>query len=654
VHLNITKELITEGDIVVGDNLTFFITVTNNGLSNATNVVISDTLDDAFAYVESNGVWDADTHSVVWTIDQVTAGNFTDVWVIVHALDYGTFTNTAIVNSKENDTTTEDTVNVTVIPNVELEVVKELINSGDIHVGDNITFVITVTNNGLSNASNVIITDVLADAFGYVKSDESISDYDVDTRTVVWTIDNIGAGKATKVYVIACALADGTFKNTAVANSQENETTTNGTQEVTVQPLVDVAIKLDIDNNTPDMGGEVTITVTVRNNGPSTATQITGKLNRDFLNGLRIISIDSGDIIFRDGLLGSESDVLAINDDGTFEIDHLDAGDEVSATIRAQVIRDGMIWIDGTVSSAEKDSNLSNNWDLIYILVHSVVELSVNKTVDNMNPTIGDVIEYTIAVANNGPSNATGVVLYEKLPEGLVYMSDNGDGAYDPETGIWEVGAMKTGESSSLTIRVLVNATGEITNCINASSNEDNINTDRSKANVTIDAKPKGVDIVAIVDANATKAIVGDLVEFTIRIANIGDSNATGVYVLAKLPDGFRYVSDDGYGAYDPETGILTIGDLPAGQDVVLHIVAQATKTGNITFTVVANANEEILNPELAQNNVTVEVVDGEVEPVENETAVNAEVTLMPTGNPLMILLCALLFIGVSLRRRKH
>ena len=83
--------------------------MTNHGLSNATNVVVSDVLDDAFGYVESNGHWDTNTRSIVWTIDQINAGESAQVYVVVRALDYGTFNNTAVGNSDENQTTTEDT-----------------------------------------------------------------------------------------------------------------------------------------------------------------------------------------------------------------------------------------------------------------------------------------------------------------------------------------------------------------------------------------------------------------------------------------------------------------------------------------------------------------------------------------------------------------
>ena len=622
-------------------------------MSNATGVNIWDILPVGVDYVSGGDQYDSVARKVSWTIALVEAGKSVDVKFVVNVTKAGNLNNTAFANSTDNDTVVNDTTdNITVVPNVELEVVKQVVAVGDIDVGDNFAFVVTVTNHGLSNATNVIVSDVLDDAFGYVSSN---GDWDTNTHSIVWTIDQIDAGDSTQVYVIVRALNNGTFNNTAVAYSEENQTTTENTVNVTIIPLVDVAIDLEVNNETPDMGAEVIITVTVRNNGPSTATNITGKLGRDFLNGLKIISIDSDDIIFHDGLLGYIlSEVLSINEDGTFEIDHLDPDQEVTATIVAQIIRDGDIFVDGNVSSKEKDSNLTNNVDLIAMYVHSIVELDVNKTVDNTNPTVGDTIEYTITVVNAGPSNATGINVSEKLPDGLVYISDSGDGAYDPDTGIWKIDSMKTNETKSLTIKVLVNATGEITNCINASSNEDNINTNNSKTNVTINVKPKTVDIVSLVIANTTKATVGDLVEFAIGVENYGVTNATGVKVAAKLPDGFKFVSDDGLGTYDPNSGIWTIGDLPAGEYVILHIVAQATKVGNLTFTVVATANEEISNATLAMDNETVEVVGVEPEPADNKTDADTEVTLLPTGNPLLVLIMALLFAGVTLRRKKE
>ena len=53
---------------------------------------------------------------------------------------------------------------------------------------------------------------------------------------------------------------------------------------------------------------------------------------------------------------------------------------------------------------------------------------------------VGNTVTYTLTVINNGPDNATGVQITDKLPSGLTYGSDTGGGSYNPpqEYGISE------------------------------------------------------------------------------------------------------------------------------------------------------------------------------------------------------------------------
>ena len=85
---------------------------------------------------------------------------------------------------------------------------------------DNIKFTINVTNNGLSNATNVVVYDVLDAAFGYVSG----GSYDEATRNVTWIINSIGAGKSDKVSVVVSVLTNGSFANVVTAYAKENKT----------------------------------------------------------------------------------------------------------------------------------------------------------------------------------------------------------------------------------------------------------------------------------------------------------------------------------------------------------------------------------------------------------------------------------------------
>ncbi|WP_165869127.1 LamG-like jellyroll fold domain-containing protein, partial [Thiogranum longum] len=76
---------------------------------------------------------------------------------------------------------------------------------------------------------------------------------------------------------------------------------------------------------------------------------------------------------------------------------------------------------------------------------------------DNANPSEGGTIIYTVTATNNGPLDATGVVLSDVLPAGLTYVSDDSGGAYDSGTGAWSVGSLPNGNLATLNITATVN-----------------------------------------------------------------------------------------------------------------------------------------------------------------------------------------------------
>jgi uncharacterized repeat protein (TIGR01451 family) len=635
--------------VYVGENIKFTITVTNNGLSNATNVKIEDVLPECVKFVFANGTYKNDGQNVLWTIEKIAGKSQASVYVEVKAVNAGSFVNFANVTCNEDSTSKTNTSKIDIKPVVNLTVVKTA-NVSDIYVGDLVCYNIVVSNNGPSDASNVIIVDELPAGLKFVSSNV---DCVVVGNEVTWSVSKLASGKNISIEVVCIAVGSGELINTVVVTCDENKTNATGDVPIHVSDLVDVAIDLSVDNSTPNINGEIILTLKVRNNGPSNATCIFGKLNKDFLNGLEIISIDSDGIIFSSGdLLGYYlSDILRVNEDGSFTIDSLNVDEEVSATIKARVIRDGIITIDGNVSSAEHDSNLRNNYDNVTLYVHSLVDLKVNATSNDTTPFVGDEIEYTITVVNNGPSNGTGVVVNDKLPDGVTYVSDNGGGRYDPNTGVWTIDSLKTNESRTLTIKVKVNKAGEITNVVNVVSDQDNIDPDGGKTKVTINAKDKDVDLSINKSVSATKAYVGDVITYTITVVNRGTTNATGVLVYEDLLDGLRYLSDDSNGKYNFNTGIWNVGNLNAGESAVLNIVVQVTKAGNITNYVIVICDQEIIDINSTVANVTVEVT----EPVDNETdvPVPAEAVLKETGNPIMMLLVVLLSVGVCLIRRK-
>ena len=278
---------------------------------------------------------------------------------------------------------------------------------------------------------------------------------------------------------------------------------------------------------------------------------------------------------------------------------------------------------------------------------------SVNLSADMDLYAIWDVIEYTITVSNNGPSNATGIIVNDVLPDGVTYVSDDSEGSYDPQTGVWSFDSLKANETKTLTIKVKVNRAGEITNVVDVKSRE---NPEGTTGNSTINAKDSKVDLVIAKTVSTTKAYVGDIIVYTITIVNRGTTDATGVLVYEDLLVGLKYLSDDGNGQYDFDIGIWNIGTLKSGETRVLNIVVEVTKAGNISNFVFIVCNQDIIDVNSSYDNVTVEVFEHE-KPIDNAsdnaTAKEFVVDSKATGNPFVVLLIALMIAGVGFRRRK-
>lgn len=73
----------------------------------------------------------------------------------------------------------------------------------------------------------------------------------------------------------------------------------------------------------------------------------------------------------------------------------------------------------------------------------------------------GKEITYTLTLTNNGPSVATGVTVSDKLPTGVTFVSAQGDGSYNAETGKWDLSNLTIAKDEVKTITITVRITGE-------------------------------------------------------------------------------------------------------------------------------------------------------------------------------------------------
>ncbi|MGB7891150.1 MAG: DUF4347 domain-containing protein, partial [Microcoleus sp.] len=193
----------------------------------------------------------------------------------------------------------------------------------------------------------------------------------------------------------------------------------------------------------------------------------------------------------------------------------------------------------------------------------------------------GSRITYTITTVNNGPNDAENVVVEDQLPDGAVFGSAEGDGTFNPTTGLvsWNIPNLPVGGSETRTVTITAPTTlGPITNSVfSSSSTIDPVPANNSgsspEARVTTTITNDSADVVTVKSGPPTAA-AGSTVTYTITATNSGPSAATNVAISDTIVPGLTGVSVSEGGSYNATTGIVTWTAIPS-----LATAASANRT---------------------------------------------------------------------------
>lgn len=257
-------------------------------------------------------------------------------------------------------------------------------------------------------------------------------------------------------------------------------------------------------------------------------------------------------------------------------------------------------------------------------------DLAIIKTVNNSTPRVGDQVIYTLVITNNGPNDATGVVVNDVVPAGVSYIipqptgsqpnPSNGNVNFDSPTRTlrWNVGALGANRNATYFFTVTVNQGGTITNtaAIEPNALPDPVPTNNTSS-VIITPQTGGGDTTYDVAIEKTVSNsspqVGSSVQFTITATNTRTATVTGVVVKDALPSTLTYNSHTAAsGTYNQSTGDWTIGTLTGGASVTLRITATPNTSGSITNTAALDdVDQNDNNSSNNQDSVTITASSG-------------------------------------------
>lgn len=466
-----------------------------------------------------------------------------------------------------------------------------------LRVGDQVTYTITVTNQGPSLSTNTVVTDPLPTGLSNATGTFTLTSPNgtggnavVAGSNVTATIGQLQPNQIATLTVIATvgATYTGTAANVATATNNESPQAT-GTNTTPLAPSGDLGITKTIvsgatvvgTENRVGVGTTVTYRLTLTNNSPNGGPTVTNiRVDDNLPTGFTLAGAlpngvtagtDPADLIWTVATLAPGANVTvdlpilvgATVPTGATPIPN-------TATIRTSLLTN---FNDTNGGTNESGANVGNNASTINVVAEPRYNLLITKTDANRTAaTTGDTYTYTLTVNNSGPSAATNVVVSDPLPAQLAFVNATADNNTVTFTNgqnfAANIPSLASGATVtiSLVVRVPSSATGTtITN--NATVTADNIATqeivDVNRPNSAQDQNTlTRVETLNITKTDSADPVIagGAAFNYTITAFNSGSADASNVVISDPLPTGIELVDTNAPGTININDGVTRNG----------------------------------------------------------------------------------------------
>jgi uncharacterized repeat protein (TIGR01451 family) len=327
----------------------------------------------------------------------------------------------------------EDKTTVTVTPKADLYIDKS-ISPSNATPGSQVTFTLTVGNNGPNTATNVKVVDILPSGYTYVSSSPSGV---YNPITGIWTIGTLAKNATTTLTIYATVNSSGSYVNSATVSSDTYDPNLNNNTDQAYITLLTPALNIE-KSDSPDpvqAGGTLTYTIEYWNSG-----------NADATNVIIIDPIPSNTKF----VVGSVTSPLGVtveysnNNGSTWTYTPVAGGDGTDpnvthirwlivtlspSTTHSQItfqVKVNSPLPNGTlltnkvsIQSDEITTPIEDTETTTVISIIPKADLYIEKTIISNNPGVGETVVLKLFVKNNGPNTATNIIVTDSLPNSL-------------------------------------------------------------------------------------------------------------------------------------------------------------------------------------------------------------------------------------------
>lgn len=610
--INVVKAASTSS-VILGDTVTYTVTVSNTGTANATSVVLTDPLPAGLTAVSGSvtvaGV-SKPTYDIVAGAPLGTLNFGASIVVTYKATVTSIPASNALVNTANASFSFQsvaggptitgvipsNSVTVTVYaPSITLT---KTANKTNATVGTALTYTVLVKNSGNIGAA-VTFTDNIPTGSTFIAGSFTVNGTAVPAGNPATgvAIGTIAAGASTPVtfsvtvnnlpspsQLVNTASAAFTFQPPDGRTISGSATSNTLTVPVTL-PNVSVVKSSKVSDVA--VGETLTYTSVVTNSGTEGIT-----------NAVLTDTLPAGTAFVAGSVTVGGTAVASANPASGITLGSLLAGSSVPVAFNV------------TITSLPSPSQLSNSSKVSYnsgtfvgtSLSNTVTTpvyqpvIAIVKSATTATATVGSTIQYTLLVSNTG-NLAAQVTLTDNIPAGTAFVTNSVTvqgvslpGA-SPVTGI-NTGTVAVGATITVTFQVVLNSLPTPPTLVNTANSSytyqlpsgRSLSGTISSNTVTIQASAPNVSIVK--SANATVAAVNDVVTYSLAISNNGIAAVNNVVVSDNIPAGSSFVAGsvtlngNTLANANPQNGIQ-IGSLAAAAAATITFKVQVVSLPN-------------------------------------------------------------------------
>lgn len=620
-NVSIVKAVSPVRPAVVGDTLVYSVVITNNGISNINNIVLSDVIASNTSFIPGsvivNGVLQPSANPssgipIGTLAPSATATVTFEVNVTMAVPTQINNQSTVGFTSGTFSATSSSNITVTPVTQPQISLVKGA-NTSNATVGDSIVYTIDVSNAG-NLPGNVTLFDTIPAGTTFIENTVNVggSPQPGSTPTTGIAVGSVAPGATVRVTFEVVITSLPTPQQISNQGNATYTFTTEDGRQLTGSAVSNIvtfpvsAPNVAVNKSTPStvaaVGDTVTYTITVQNNGIETVNNV-------------VFSdpIPAGTSFVTGSVTVNGAPLPNANPSSGFSLGSLVASG--GATIQFSIV----------VNSIPNPATLSNQASVNFTsgafsgtALSNVVTIPVSQPIINVAKSanddlasVGQSITYTLVVSNTG-NYAAQVTLTDNIPVGTslvpnsVLINNFPVAGADPSLGI-PIGVVQPGSPVTVLFSVVIETlppTQQLSNQGSAAfafTLSDGRTLNGSSVSNTVVIPVSAPNLTVVKSSPSTAVSIGDIITYTTVITNTGIDAVTNVVFTDPLPTGTTFIAGSVTvdGAPRPGTGPssgVAIGTIPQGSSV------------NVSFNVTVTS---LPSPNLLNNQSTVSFTSG-------------------------------------------